>query len=172
MDQGGILWLDLSHDCGWAYGLRDAAMPLTGVWPFNRHLDVGPVLAAFESMGLVLAIKRYRPSLVGIEAALPPKVQSSTHSAELLIGMAGVTAKVCHQVGIRFVRRSVSQVRAQVIGRCQRTNAEIASGIDVKTAIVLPWIAAQGWPPMNHNSADAAVGWSFEAGRRFNRRIL
>ena len=166
MDHGGILWLDLSHDCGWAYGTKDAATPLTGVWPFNRHLDVGPVLAAFESMGLVPAIKRYRPSLIGIEAALPPKVQSSTHSAELLIGMAGVTAKICHQAGIRFVRRSVNQVRSQVIGRCQRTNEEVAAGLDVKQAIVLPWSAAQGWGPMNHNAADAAVGWSFEVGRR------
>lgn len=172
MNQGGILWLDLSHDCGWAYGTRDAAMPLTGVWPFNRHLGVGPVLATFESEALVPAIKHHRPSLIGIEAALPPKVQSSTHSAELLIGMAGVTAKICHQAGIRFVRRSVSQVRAQVIGRAARTNAEIAAGIDVKSAIVLPWIAAQGWGPMNHNAADAAVGWSFEVGRRFNSRLV
>lgn len=169
MDKGGILWLDLSHDCGWAYGTMDAERPLTGVWPFNRHLDVGPVLAAFESVALVPAIKAYRPSLIGIEAALPPKVQSSTHSAELLIGMAGVTAKVCHQAGIRFVRRSVSQVRSQVIGRCQRTSDETAAGIDVKTAIVLPWIAAQGWGPMNHNAADAAVGWAFEVGRRLVR---
>jgi hypothetical protein len=49
------------------------------------------------------------------------------------------------------------------------SDAERDDRIEVKEAIVKPWIEAQSWSIADHKARDAAVGWAFEMGIRADR---
>lgn len=162
---GGVLFLDLSTETGWAYGLPGSGQPHWGVWKLPDTFDLGRRMCAFENV-LLEFFDKYRPSLVSIEAPLPANQQSNASTAEILIGLAIVTEMCAYRWKIKFARRSSHTVRSAVIGRSRITQDEKRQRGSVKKTIVEPWIAAMGWVIPNHNARDAAIGWAYETGIR------
>lgn len=164
MERGGVLFLDLSTQIGWVYGTLAHVErgPEWGVWLLPR-VSLGQRLKGF-CHELACAIERLEPAMIGIEAPLAAQKQSNADTATLLICLAGVAEMVAAEWSVDFKRRSVNTIRAQVCGRCQRTEQETDDRIDIKEAIIRPWIEARGWDITDHNARDAAIGWSFEMG--------
>lgn len=165
IERGGVFWIDAATKVGWAYGMPTWDAPEWGVWQLPDGPDLGRKLVAFDN-ALCDAFDKYRPSLFGIEAPLPAGGQTNAHTARMLIGMAAVAEVCAYRWEVRYVERSSTTVRAAVIGRSRRSDEDKAAGLDVKDAIVAPWIKAQGWKISDHNARDAAVGWAYEIGMR------
>jgi hypothetical protein len=172
VEAGGVLFLDISTRTGFCYGTlaNVEAGPVWGVWqlPSGVSVTLGARLAAFENE-LADAIFEYQPAVVGIEAPMAAGAVGSAHTAELLICLSGVAEAVTWRWAREFRRRSAQTLRAQVCGRCRVTEAESDDRIDVKEAIVKPWVVARGWDITDNNARDAAVGWAFEMGIRADR---
>ncbi|MEJ0017511.1 MAG: hypothetical protein WDN25_13290 [Acetobacteraceae bacterium] len=166
---GGVLFLDLSRTVGWAYGADPEAEPLWGVWRLPAGFELGRVFASYENE-LLRAFEEYGPAKVGMEAPLPASQQTDAFTAELQIGLAAITECACYRWDKPLMRRSSQTIRSAVIGRAHRTDAERQARIDVKKAIVEPWVAARGWRITDHNSRDAAVGLAYELGVRHVRQ--
>lgn len=167
LEQGGVLFLDISTEIGWAYGTlaRVGPGPEWGVWLLPQYADFADKLIGLDNE-LADAIERFEPAVVGIEAPLPAHQQTNAHTAELLICLAGVAAMCARRWSRQFVRFPVNQLRAQVCGRSHRNEQEIDNRIHVKDAIVRPWIEGRGWDIGDNNARDAAVGWAFCLGIR------
>lgn len=158
---GGILFLDLSTNVGWAYGLPGQPSPLWGVWVLPQGPDLGRRFASYENQ-LLDAFDAYRPELVGMEAPLPASEQSQAYTAELLLGLAAITECACYRWEKRLVRRASSTLRAAVIGTGRFPRGEAKKW-------VLAWCKGRGWNITDHNASDAAVGWAYEVGIRAAR---
>jgi hypothetical protein len=167
MNPGGILCLDLSTETGWAYGHPGDPAPSWGVWKLPKHISRGAVGLAFENEfeGMLEAQK---PVRVVYEAPLPPNLQSNADAGFFTIGLAFTTEACAARWEIPVFSRSSQTFRNAVIGRVYLTDEEKRAKprLSVKTAIVAPWIAAQGWQITDHNAADAAVVWAYETGIR------
>jgi hypothetical protein len=174
MRPGGVLCLDLATETGWAYGHPGDPAPAWGVWRLPKHVGRGAVCAAFEDE-LDRLLAELRPVRLVYEAPLPANLQGSADTAFILIGLAFATEGCGHRSELLTVSRSSGTFRNAVIGRSRLTDEEKRARpkLTVKTAIVAPWIAAQGWKITDHNGADAAVVWAYETGIRhaaFGRR--
>ena len=169
MQPGGVLFLDLARAAtGWAYGHDLSAHPVAGAWELpGESTSMGRGMS-FASLGneLTRFILNYRPARVGHEAPLVASAQSHAMSARLQIGCAALVEEVCYRQEIEPEEYSVSHLRAEVIGRSRRTKLEIAAAIEVKDAIVAPWVRRMGWVIGDHNARDAAVGLAYMLGYR------
>jgi hypothetical protein len=162
---GGVLWLDLGGAFGWAYG-HAGETPLAGVYDLpSLTTGIGRRCGAFENALLEL-LGQFRPTFVGIEAHMPAKHQKSEAAAVSAIGLYAVASVACWRNDVRSETRAVDTVRSSVIGRCRLTEQERAAKLDVKDAIVRPWIDHMGWKIHDHNARDAAVGWAYDTGIR------
>ena len=154
MQTGGILALDLSTRCGWAYGARDADKPQFGTWILpTLGSGLGRVLAAFENQ-LLDAIAVHAPSLVIVEAPLPPSGQTATTTMELQLGLNGMAAASAYRHETDFKQAAASSVRLEVIGtgRFARGQAK---------AQVMAYCRSIGWDVPDDNAADAALLWRY-----------
>lgn len=162
--RGGILWLDLGGGFGFAYG-HPGDVPLAGHYELPPMDDFARRCGYFEN-ALIDLLASYQPSMVGVEAYMAAKRQKSEAAALSALSLYTLTATACWRASIRCLPRAAATVRTQVIGRCHMTDEERAAGLDVKDAIVRPWVEAQGWNIPNHNARDAAVGWAYDTGIR------
>lgn len=154
MQPGGILALDLSTRCGWAYGLQGADKPAFGVWMLpTLGSGLGRVLGAFENE-LLDAIAVHAPSLMIVEAPLPPVGQTATSTMELQLGLNGMAAASAWRHEIVFKQAAASSVRLEVIG-----TGRFARG-QAKTQ-VMAYCRSIGWDVPDDNAADAALLWRY-----------
>lgn len=175
MESEGILALDVALTVGFAYGHKEMDAPDWGVWVLPGHICRGAAIAALEEK-LEEFIEAQQPALIAYEAPLPPNLQTDASSAFILLSLAGAVEASASRYGVRVISRSSTTYRTAVIGRARLTDEEKRlrhPRLSVKTAIVAPWVKAQGWDISDHNAADAAVVWAYEVGRRhpgFGRR--
>lgn len=166
MTSGGSLFLDLATSTGWAYGVA-GGRPSWGVWKLPGHISHGASGAALET-ALDDFIEQHRPSAMGYEAPLAADQQTDATTAFVLIGLAFLVETTAHRWSIPCRAYRSDMVRGAVIGRSKLTDDErqIRPKTNIKKAIVLPWVAQQGWAISEHDAADAAVGWAYMAGIR------
>lgn len=157
---GGILTLDLARVTGWAYGPAGARPQVFGAW------DLGP---ATNGHGVVLAgladhigdaFKLHRPSLVVMEAPLPPQAQTSANTARLMLGYCAIVELLCYRWEIAVREARAPEVRKAVIGR--------ANGLDKKA--IVAWCRGKGYAITDHNTADAVVLWHYASMMRAGNR--
>jgi hypothetical protein len=167
---GGVLALDISLATGWCWGdeRHIKTGPVWGVWLLPPRAGLGCRLVALENE-LIDAIQLHQPAVIAIEAPMPAGVKGSAETARLLICLAAMADVAAYRAARRFVAHSSQTVRADVCGRCSLTPLERAAGLDVKAAIVAPWVTAMGWRITDHNARDAAVVWAYAMGLRADR---
>jgi hypothetical protein len=164
----GAVFLDLSRaGTGFAYGDSLDRPPVTGVWKLpGDEYEHGRTWAALDNeLGTLL--KLVRPLLVGIEAPLPPRFQTTPESGRLAFGLTATAEQTCYRFSIECRLVKSETARSKVIGRAHLDEHEKRARETVKTAIVAPWVRSMGWDIPNHNAADAAVGWAFLIGHRY-----
>lgn len=165
----GVLFLDIASNVGFAFGTDLTRCPAWGVWKLPPDWAIGQKAMALENE-LADAIHRFNPRVIGVELPLPASQQKSSAAAEVLIGLVIVAEGVCCRWDRQLQRRASGTLRAAVCGRSNRTDEEMREKMDVKTAIVLPWINAMGWGEIgSHDARDAAVGVAYELGYRHKR---
>lgn len=151
---GGILALDLARNAGWAYGLagteRQRARSF-GVWDLGSAARGGNG-AVFATLADWLgdAFKMYRPSLVIMEAPLPPGGQTHANTARLLLGYCNVVELLCYRWSIPIREQGAATVRKRILGTAR-----------VEKPDIVRWCRAQGYDVADHNAADAIVLWHF-----------
>lgn len=150
--QGGILALDLSSRTGWAYGGKEDAAPLCGVWVLAPG-ELGKMLASFENE-LEDAIVFHKPSLIMVEAPLPPTAVSNANVWRQQLGLAALAEATAYRHDIRFREMAASTIRREILGTARFPNG------NAKTA-VLTHCQNRGWPVPDHNAADACVTWEY-----------
>lgn len=167
IEKGGVLFLDLSLRTGWCYGTLANLEhgPEWGVWLLPSVSHLGKRLVALENE-LADAIFELQPCIVGIEAPLAAGAIGSAATAELLICLAGAAESVTTRWERDFKRYGVNTLRAEVCGRSRLNDAEKDDRLNVKDAIVAPWLKRMGWNIPENNAADAAVGWAYTMGCR------
>lgn len=150
--RGGILTLDLARVTGWAYGPAGAPRPQTfGAWDLGpATIGHGVVLAGLADH-LGDAFKLMRPSLVVMEAPLPPQAQTSANTARLLLGYCAVVELLCYRWDLDVREAKAQDVRRAIIGR--------ANGLDKKA--IVAWCRNRGYQITDHNTADAVVLWHY-----------
>ena len=163
--QGGILALDLSTHVGVAWGARGDAAPRTVVWNLpSCGLDIGRTFAAFENE-LLDAFTLHKPSLVVMEAPLPPQGQTHALTMRLQIGLAAITACNCYRWELPPPKEiPASTARAGVLGSARFPKGKIKETITA-------WVRGHGIRVADHNAADAVVLWLHETGYRTPRQI-
>ena len=150
--RGGVLTLDLAARTGWAYGHAGAPAPRGyGVWDIGSAArgGHGAVLATLADW-LGDAFKLYRPSLVVMEAPLPPQAQTHANTARLLLGYCSVVELICYRWSILLREQGARDVRLRTIGKSRLEKPEIVQ-----------WCRGRGIDVTDHNAADAIVLWYF-----------
>jgi len=148
---GGILTLDLARVTGWAYGPAGARPQMFGAWDLGpATIGHGVVLAGLADH-LGDAFKVHRPSLVVMEAPMPPQAQTSANTARLLLGYCAVVELLCYRWDLQVREAKAQEVRKAVIGR--------ANGL--KKGDILGWCRGRGYRITDHNAADAVVLWHY-----------
>lgn len=173
MGQGGVLFLDLSRaGTGWCYGVSLAEHPETGVWILGGdQWSFGRTWACLDNE-LAKALKQYRPAKVGIEAPLPAKWQSTVESGRLGLGLTATAEQTCYRFNIEPVLVKCDNARTKVIGRARVSDEEKRAGMNVKSAVVEPWVRSMGWRIPDNNARDAAVGFAYMLGYSHRRQAL
>ena len=169
MQTGGVLFLDLSRaGTGWAYSFDldtlIASQPESGVWILQGDKwSFGRTWASLDN-SLAAALKLYQPRKVGIEAPLPARAQTTPESGRLALGLTATAEQTCYRFSVEPTLVKCEVARHKVIGRAYAAEDEKRRGLDVKSAIVAPWIRQRGWKISDHNSADACVGLAYMLG--------
>lgn len=153
---GGILSLDLSTRCGWAYGTVACPKPVFSVWRLPAATEAGRQGAAYENE-LLDAIDQYHPKMVVFEAALPAGAQSHARTAELLIGLAMTTEIACYRHEILVRKEYPQTVRSKVMGP---GNGRITSK-QKEAGVIVRWLNERGIEVEDHNAADAILQWMY-----------
>lgn len=163
---GGVLFLDLSTSTGWSFAASLAEKPAGGVWLLQGdEFSYGRIWASLDNQ-LAAAINLLRPARIGIEAPLPARFQTTPHSGRLALGLTATAEQTCYRFSIQPELVKVETARSKVIGRAHMTDQERRDRLDVKRAVVAPWIVAMGWDITEHNRADATVGLAYMLGYR------
>ena len=168
LDPSVVLALDLSTTTGWAVGKPGDNPPCWGAVILPKEKGRGAVAAAFEDW-LDDMLDRYKPSRVVYEAPLPPNLQGDRETCYITYGLAVATEACAFRAGLHQpYSHSSTTIRSAVIGRAHLNEEEkrIRPRVTVKTAIVAPWIKAQGWEVPENNAADAVVVWAYSTGVR------
>lgn len=156
---GGVLFLDLAAQVGWAYGREGDSPPLVGAWQLPvAAADPGRFFALFNN-ALLDALTIHDPEYIGVEARLPAIAQKSEAAAVNAIGLWAILAETAWRWERRLVQRSSGTIRSAVIGRGRFGKGEAKDAVEA-------WCVSQGWNIPNHNARDAAVGWAYEVGFR------
>lgn len=171
---GGCLFLDLSRAAtGWSYGVDLSCQPDSGVWllPGDEY-SRGRTFAALDNQ-LAAAIKILRPSRIGYEAPIPAgnlQGKTTAETMRLQLGLAATVEQTAYRFKLPIDNVASSTVRSVVCGRAYMNQEENRAGLNVKSAIVAPWVTSMGWTIRDHNSADAAAGLAYLLGHRFSKR--
>ena len=171
---GGCLFLDLSRNAtGFAYGIDLSVQPDSGVWllPGDEY-SRGRTWASLDNQ-LAAAIKVLRPLRLGYEAPIPAgnlQGKTTAETMRLQLGLAATVEQTAYRFKLPIDSVASSTARAVVLGRARLNDDEKRERLDVKTAIVAPWIASMGWNIKSHDARDACVGLAYLLGHRFSKR--
>jgi len=150
---GGVLALDLASRAGWAYGATSDRATGWGVWDLGSAAKVGHGAAyAVLADWLGDAFRLHRPSLVVMEAPLPPGGQTHANTARLLLGYGAVVELLCYRWSIPLREQGAATVRKRVMGTAR-----------VEKPDIVRWCQARGYEVTDHNAADAIALWHFAA---------
>ncbi len=150
---GGILALDLSGICGWAYGRLTDNAPICGTWRLAPG-GIGPLVASFEN-ALEDAISMHSPGLIFVEAPMPATALSNSQTWRQQLGLAASAEAAAWRCGVRYREQSATTVRSQILGTTRHP-----PGGNIKD-VVMAWCHKQGWQPVDHNAGDACVLFEF-----------
>jgi Holliday junction resolvasome RuvABC endonuclease subunit len=156
---GGILALDLSTRTGWAYGHASARLTRPaafGTWELgtSRVALAAPWATLLDQLADTCQVMR--PSLIVMEAPLPPRSQTNARVARLLFGLCAVTELFAYRWSIECREQDAVTVRKGLIGKARPEKDEIVS-----------WCQARGLADLtDHNAADAVTLWFFSAALR------
>jgi hypothetical protein len=161
---GGVLSLDLSRNCGWAYGTPDLKLPSHyGCWVLPQRRR-GERLNAFRSV-LVAALSEFGPALVFKEAPLAHYTEDPISVIRQQYGLDGYVEGECTDLGIEYAEQEPGTIREEVLGK-----GWFAKGT-VK-AVVIRWAQQRGIDTDNDNVADACVGWEFAVRHMIKRELV
>jgi hypothetical protein len=161
--RGGVLSLDLSSACGWAYGTPDRKLPEAwGCWLLPQK-RLGDRLNAFRSV-FVAAVIEFGPGMVFKEAPLAHFTEDPLWVVRQQYGLDAYVEGECSELGIRCVEQEHGTIRQEVLGRGQFPKGTVK-------AVVIRWARQRGIDTDNDNIADACCGWEF-AVRHVLRREL
>lgn len=172
---GGVLFMDLSRKgSGWAYSVDLSCQPDSGVWllPGDEY-SRGRTFAALDNV-LASAIKVLRPSRLGYEAPIPAgnlQGKTTAETMRLQLGLAATVEQTAYRFKLPIDAVASSTARVVVIGRSRLNDDEKRERLDVKAAIVAPWVASMGWWIRSHDAADAVVGLAYLLGHRASRPL-
>jgi hypothetical protein len=170
---GGVIFLDLARAAtGWAYGVDLSCQPDSGVWllPGDEY-SRGRTYAALDNQ-LAALIKLVRPSRIGYEAPIPAgnlQGKTTAETMRLQLGCAATVEQTAYRFKLPIDSVASSTVRSVVIGRAYMNEEEKRAGLDVKSALVAPWITSMGWTIRDHNARDSVVGLAYILGHRASR---
>jgi hypothetical protein len=155
-----ILALDLATTSGWALG-PVGSVPSSGSVQLGRGgADDARIFGRALTWLSELMGDGRPPSLVIIEALLPPTAQRGKTSRAVrdrLAGLRGIAKAVAHLRGIhRIEEATVADVRAHFIGD-RSLKREAAKREVLRTCQRLGWSAA------DDNAGDALACWSYAA---------
>jgi Holliday junction resolvasome RuvABC endonuclease subunit len=154
---GGIFALDLSRNCGWAYG-RLGLPPLNGTWVLPFVGGEGARYASFENE-LAAALEVYQPSHLVVEAPLPLPALNNADVAKQQMGLRAFAYSEAYRASIPVHEVDAYTVRKEVLG-----TGRFAKG-QVKAAVVA-WCRRQGFDVPDDNAGDACVLWTY-----FSKRL-
>jgi Holliday junction resolvasome RuvABC endonuclease subunit len=147
---GGLLGLDLSSTCGWAY-LADLGQrtPDVGSWRLPSLGGQGAKFAALENE-LAAALNCLTPIRVVVEAPLPPVALSNATTVRLLYGLNAIVRSECWRASISLIEIDSHTARLEIIGPVRAKPGEVKQ-------LVMAWCAKRGIAAPDDHAADAAV---------------
>ena len=153
IEKKGILALDLSGTCGWAFGCDGDLVPAFGSWQLSESSLLGPKFVAYENE-LIAALERLRPRLCVMEAPLPAMSQGSTNVARLQFGLAAITEAECWRARVQVREQAASTARKAVIGQGRWAKGTAKHH-------VIAYCRSQGWSVSDDHQADALILLAF-----------
>ena len=145
-----ILSIDFSAaKTGLAYG-EPGSRPVLSSQSFARWQNATlDEVAAAVIQWLPQAIATYQPSLIVVEAALPPIASRNAASAQVALGFDFLPRGAANIRGIRCIPVHLSTWRSFAFGtsRIKRAEAKARS---------IALCKGMGWEPKSHDEADAA----------------
>lgn len=153
-----VLALDLATTTGWARG-PVGGVPISGSVRFGkREASANAVFGrAIEWLADLLKLEP-KPTMIAIEAMLPPNAKTgytNTETRDRLAGLHGIVRGVAHLRGVYNIEaHPVGAIRQHFIGERSLKRAK------AKTAIVTR-CRELGWPCDDDNAGDALATWSF-----------
>ena len=161
---GGVLSLDLSSNCGWAYGPPDRPLPEAyGLWLLPQKY-LGDRLNAFRSV-FVDAVLEYQPSMVFKEAPLAHYTDDPLWVIRQQYGLDAYVEGECAELGIRCCENEPQTIRQEVLGCGQFPKGTVK-------AVVIRWARQRGIDTQNDNVADACCGWEFAVRHVLRRELV
>jgi Holliday junction resolvasome RuvABC endonuclease subunit len=155
-EPGGIFALDLSRNCGWAYG-RPGRKPINGTWVLPFIGGAGAVFCSFENT-LAEALEFHAPAHVVVEAPLPLPALNNAEVARQQLGLRAFAMSECYRASIPFHEMDAYTVRRDILG-----TGRFAKGT-VKREVIA-WCRRQGIDVPDDNAADAVVLFTYFAKR-------
>lgn len=154
-EPGGILFLDLARQAGWAYGL-----PGTKCESGSVNLSPGSTeqIAAFGGV-LALVAQRIaiaRPKMIVYESPFDPRHMKTTFpTARMLLGLPAVAEAVAYASGIFSIREAnVNDVQYFLLNHRPKNR-------DAGKREIFDFVTALGYAPADDNESDAIAGWLY-----------
>ncbi len=146
---GGILAIDASPRCGWAYGCL-GQRPVWGHWELGAIAQPGPLYGRLFD-GIADAIKLHRPEQIVYEAPFAPQQQTNAKTGLVLIGLCALVEFAACRYDVLCSHLDVRTARSKVLGR------NPTGGPDKVKPVIVEWAARRGWAVRVHDEADALV---------------
>lgn len=162
--RGGVLSLDLSRNCGFAYGTADRKLPAAwGCWVLPQR-TLGERLNAFRSV-FVDAVLEFGPTLVFKEAPLAHFTDDPLHVVRQQYGLDAYVEGECAELRIQCAEQEPGTIRQEVLGCGQFAKGTVK-------AVVIRWAQQRGINTDNDNIADACCGWEFAVRHMLKQELV
>lgn len=147
---GGILALDLSRWCGWAYGHIGDAAPKFGTIRLSDTLEEARY-CAFEDR-IEEMIEAMAPLRLVLEAPLPLPAHTSLMVTAQQLTLRGLARMAAWRASVARSEIDVGTVRLDILGRRYFPKDQVKRE-------VLRFCLRQGWKVPDHNAGDACLVW-------------
>ena len=147
---GGILALDLSRWCGWAYGQIGDTTPKFGTIRLSDSLEEARY-AAFQDT-IEDMIEAMAPSRLVLEAPLPLPAHTSLMITAQQLTLRGLARTAAWRASVARSEIDVSTVRLHILGRRYFPKDQVKRE-------VLRFCLRRGWRVPDHNAGDACLVW-------------
>jgi Holliday junction resolvasome RuvABC endonuclease subunit len=149
---GGVLALDLSSNCGVAYGPIDSQRPWFACWRLPRTGGEGARYAAFENE-LAAAMDAMQPSHIVLEAALSLQALASVSNIAVTrqqLTLRGVAYMEGYRASVAVTEVSSDIVRYAMLGQSHFKKGTVKSE-------VIRYCRERGIDVWDDNAADAIL---------------